>query len=123
MCVRRPDVLDHYVVLESDGMEPLRTIFEGIDSKDAVIMISTRMPNNRWGITFQFHAAKTKTMVQIHDMSVAGVASEGGEITSHLDPVDWETSLLGSQDGLGGFTNHHTSPRVQAHYSAQKSHL
>ena len=71
----------------------------GMDSKDTVIMISTRTPNNRWGITFQFYAAKIKTMVQGREMSVAVVASEGAEITSHLDPVDWETSLLGSQYG------------------------
>ena len=55
VCVKRPDVLDHYVVMELDGMEPLKTIFEGMDSKDTVIMISTRTPYDRWGLTFQFH--------------------------------------------------------------------
>ena len=94
MCVMRPDILDHYVVMESDGLEQLRTIFEGMDIKNTVIMISTRRPNNRWGIAFQFHAAKIKTMVQVREISVVCVDSKGGETTSNLDPVDWETSLI-----------------------------
>jgi hypothetical protein len=69
------DFLDHYVVMESDGLKPLRTVFEGIDSKDTVIMNNTRTPNNRWGITCQFHAAKTKTMVHGREMSVRAVKS------------------------------------------------
>ena len=48
MDVMRPNVLDHYKVMESDGLEQLRTISEEMDSEDTVIMISTRAPYNRW---------------------------------------------------------------------------
>ena len=70
VCVMCPDVLDHYAVMESDRLEPLRTIFEGMNSKDTVIMI-------RLGINLQFYATKFNTMVQVREMSVAGVISGG----------------------------------------------
>ena len=79
----------------------MRTIFEEMDSKDTVIMISTRTPYNRLGISFKFHAAKITTMEQFHEMSIAGMISEGHDIASRLDAIYRETSLPGSQDGLG----------------------
>jgi hypothetical protein len=60
-----PNVLDHYVVIRSDGLEPLRVAFEGLDNENTVIMIKTRMSCARWDITFRFHATKLKTMAQV----------------------------------------------------------
>ena len=76
VCIIRPDALDRYVMLKSDGLEPLRVAFEGLDSKDTVIMIRTRMSCARWDITFQFHATKLKTMAQVCEMSAMGVINE-----------------------------------------------
>ena len=50
-------------------------VFEGLDSKNTVIMIRTRTPYARWDITFQFHATKLKTMAQDCEMSVVGVVN------------------------------------------------
>ena len=50
-------------------------VFEGLDSKNTVIMIRTRTPYARWDITFQFHSTKLKTMAQDCEMSVAGVVN------------------------------------------------
>ena len=101
MDVMRPNVLDHYKVMESDGLEQLRTISEEMDSEDTVIMISTRAPYNRWVITFKFHAAKITTMDQVHEMSIAVMISEGCDIAFELDAIYRENSLPGSQHGLG----------------------
>ena len=30
VCIMKPDVLDHYVVIRSEGLEPLRVAFEGL---------------------------------------------------------------------------------------------
>ena len=87
MCVMRPDVLDHYMVRELDGQEPLKAILEGRDSKDTVIMISTRTPCAKWGITFRFHATVIKTMAQVREMTVGSVVNEDSEITSHRIPL------------------------------------
>ena len=42
-------------------------------------------------------------MAQVREMSVGSVVNEDSEITSPLDPVDWETSLLESTDEIGGY--------------------
>ena len=90
-----------------------------MDSKDTVIMISTRTPYNRLGISFKFHAAKITTMEQFHEMSIAGMISEGHDIASKLDAIYRETSLPGSQDGLGSSTMlHHECRHMAAHLEA-----
>ena len=104
----RPDALDHYVVLKSNGIEPLRIAFAGLDSKDTVIVIRTRMSWARWDIIFQFHATKLKTMAQVCEMSSVGVVNEVRDIHPRPDTVSWETSLLESPDMMEGyFIIHH----------------
>ena len=56
--VMQPTALDHYVVMESDELHHLKAVFEEMDSEDTVVMIRTRTPYNRGGITFKFRAAK-----------------------------------------------------------------
>ena len=77
-----PNVLDHYVVIRSDGLEPLRVAFEGLDNENTVIMIKTRMSCARWDITFRFHATKLKTMAQVYEMSTMGVVMRSKSTTS-----------------------------------------
>ena len=48
--VMQPATLYHYVVMESDGLEQLRAVFEGMDSETTVVMIRTRTPYNGGGI-------------------------------------------------------------------------
>ena len=90
-------------MLKSDGIEPLRVAFAGLDSKDTVIVIRTRMSWARWDITFQFHATKLKTMAQVCKMSVVGVINEVRDIDSRPDTVSLETSLLESPDMTEGY--------------------
>ena len=65
VCTTRPDALDHYVVLKSDGTEPLRAAFTGMDGKNTIIVIRTKMSWARWDITIQFHATRLKFMNQV----------------------------------------------------------
>ena len=85
-------------MLKSDGIEPLGVAFAGLDSKDTVIVIRTRLSWARWDITFQFHATKLKTMDQVCEMSNVGVIHEVRDIDPCPDKVCWETSLLESTD-------------------------
>ena len=62
--------------LKSDGTEPLRAAFTGLDGKDTVIVIRTRMSWARWDITFQFYATRLKTMNKVGDMSSVGLIDE-----------------------------------------------
>ena len=77
-----PNVLDHYVVIRSDGLEPLRVAFEGLDNENTAIMIKTMMSCARWDITFRFHATKLKTMAQVYEMSTMGVVMRSKSTTS-----------------------------------------
>jgi hypothetical protein len=77
-----PNVLDHYVVIRSDGLEPLRVAFEGLDNENTVIMIKTRMSCARWDITFRFRATKLKTMAQVYEMSTMGVVMRSKSTSS-----------------------------------------
>ena len=60
--VMQPGTLDHYVVMESDGLEQLRTVFEEMDSEATVVMIRIRTPFIGEGIIFKFSAAKIATI-------------------------------------------------------------
>ena len=40
--------LDHYVMMETEGLVDLRTIFEEMDSEATVVMIRTRTPCHGW---------------------------------------------------------------------------
>ena len=54
------------------------------------------------------------TMEQVHEMSIAGMISEGHDIASRLDAIYRETSLPGSQDGLGSSAMLHHECRHMA---------
>ena len=69
------DVCIPNVLIRSDGLEPLRVAFEGLDNENTAIMIKTMMSCARWDITFRFHATKLKTMAQDCEMSVACVVN------------------------------------------------
>ena len=45
--VMQPNALDHYGVMESDGLEHLRAVCEEMDGEDTVIIIRTMTPYNR----------------------------------------------------------------------------
>ena len=104
----KPHVLDHYVVIKSDGLEPLRVAFEGLDSKNTVIMIETRMSCARWDIKFRFHATKLNTMAQVYEMSAMGVVNE-------VQVTDFRPGITKRDEAL-----HHTPPYVQVHVSTAK---
>ena len=117
--VMQPATLDHYVVMEPDELEQLRTAFEEMDSEATVVMIRTRMPYIREGIIFKFSAVKIATMRQVQEMMTTSMVSEGEDIASKMDAVYRETSLPGSQYGLGSSAMlHHECRHMAAHLGA-----
>ena len=64
----QPATLDHYVVMETDGLEHLRAIFEEMNSEATVVMIRSRTPYNGGDIIFKFNAAMIMTMRQVREM-------------------------------------------------------
>ena len=41
--------LDHYVIMEAEGLADLRTVFEEMDSEATIFMIRTRTPYHKGG--------------------------------------------------------------------------
>ena len=52
--VMQPATLDHYVIMETEGLEHLRTVFEEMDNEATVVMIKTRTPHHGGCIVFKF---------------------------------------------------------------------
>ena len=55
--------LDHYVMMETEGLADLRTAFKEMDS-EAIVMIRTRTPCHGRGVVFKFKAMMITSMPQ-----------------------------------------------------------
>ena len=63
--VMQTATLDHYVVMETEGLEHMQAVFEEMNNEANVVMIRTRTPYNGGGIIFMFNAAMVTTMRQV----------------------------------------------------------
>ena len=82
LSVMRPATLDHYVVMDMEGLEHLQAVFEEIYKESTVLMIRTRTPYRRGGIIFK--ASMVTTMGQVGDLAarVAQWPVELGKVAS-----------------------------------------